>query len=192
MLDGSDFPKQGRKSVGVTRQYCGRLGKVANCQAGMFLAYVSPLGRALVDKRLYLPENWTSDRGRCDAAGVPEERRQYRSKTELALEIVKRALERGHLEAGWVAGDLEAGWVAGETPLVCRRPSVRAWRTWECDTSWTFRRASRCGRWILSGPVQPIRDGALLPSPSWWMGSGVPAAFQRRSMEEGGAQRRIG
>ncbi len=60
VLDGSDFPKQGRKSVGVARQYCGRLGKVANCQAGMFLAYVSPLGRALVDKRLYLPESWTS------------------------------------------------------------------------------------------------------------------------------------
>ncbi len=55
VLDGSDFPKQGRKSVGVARQYCGRLGKVANCQAGMFLAYVSPLGWALVDKGLYLP-----------------------------------------------------------------------------------------------------------------------------------------
>ena len=51
-----DFPKQGRKSVGVARQYCGRLGKVANCQAGMFLAYVSPLGQALVDKGLYLRE----------------------------------------------------------------------------------------------------------------------------------------
>ena len=92
VLDGSDFPKQGRKSVGVARQYCGRLGKVANCQAGMFLAYVSPLGRALVDKGLYLPESWTSDPGRCAAASVPEERRSYRSKTELALELLERAL----------------------------------------------------------------------------------------------------
>ncbi len=80
MLGGSDFPKQGRKSAGVARQYCGRLGKVANCQAGMFLAYVSPLGRALVDKGLYLPESWTSDDARCAAAGVPEERHGYRSK----------------------------------------------------------------------------------------------------------------
>ena len=105
VLDGSDFPKQGRKSAGVARQYCGRLGKVANCQAGMFLAYVSPLGRALVDKRLYLPESWTSDKGRCATAGVPEERRSYRSKTGLALELLERALERGHLRAKWVAGD---------------------------------------------------------------------------------------
>ena len=82
VLDGSDFPKQGRKSAGVARQYCGRLGKVANCQAGMFLAYVSPLGRALVDKRLYLPESWTSDKDRCEAAGVPEDRQGYRSKTD--------------------------------------------------------------------------------------------------------------
>ena len=105
VFDGSDFPKQGRKSAGVARQYCGRLGKVANCQAGMFLAYVSPLGRALVDKRLYLPGSWTSDPGRCAAAGVPEERRSYRSKTELALELLERALQLGHLRAGWVAGD---------------------------------------------------------------------------------------
>ena len=105
VFDGSDFPKQGRKSVGVARQYCGRLGKVASCQAGMFLGYVSPLGRALVDKRLYLPESWTSDKDRCEAAGVPEERQGYRSKTQLALEMLQRALERGHLRAGWVAGD---------------------------------------------------------------------------------------
>ena len=97
VFDGSDFPKQGRKSAGVARQYCGRLGKVANCQAGMFLAYVSPLGRALVDKRLYLPQSWTSDSGRCEAAEIPVERRSYRSKTELALEMLERALQLGHL-----------------------------------------------------------------------------------------------
>ena len=105
VLDGSDFPKQGRKSAGVARQYCGRLGKVANCQAGMFLACVSPLGRALVDKRLYLPESWTSDKDRCAAAGVPEDKQGYRSKTELALEMLQLALARGHLRAGWVAAD---------------------------------------------------------------------------------------
>ena len=114
VLDGSDFPKQGRKSAGVARQYCGRLGKVANCQAGMFLAYVSPLGRALVDQGLYLPESWTSDDARCAAAGVPEDKRRYRSKTELALELLQRALVRGHLKAGWVAGDDAFGnWRSG-------------------------------------------------------------------------------
>ena len=104
----------------VARQYCGRLGKVANCQAGMFLAYVSPLGRALVDKGLYLPESWT-DKDRCEAAGVPEDRQGYRSKTELALEMVGRAQERGHLKAGWVAAD----------HAFCRRPSgLAALRMW--------------------------------------------------------------
>ncbi len=105
VLDGSDFPKQGRKSAGVARQYCGRLGKVANCQAGLFLAYVSPLGRALVDKGLYLPESWTSDQDRCAAAGVPEERRGYRSKTGLGFGDAGQAVELGHLRAGWVAAD---------------------------------------------------------------------------------------
>ena len=61
VLDGSDFPKQGGKSAGVARQYCGSLGKIANCQAGVFLAHVGPKGRVLVDKRLYLPEEWTGD-----------------------------------------------------------------------------------------------------------------------------------
>ena len=144
VLDGSDFPKQGRKSVGVARQYCGRLDtpsdKVANCQDGMFLAYVSPLGRALVDKGLYLPESWTSDNSlsdRCEAAGVPEDRQGYRSKTELALEMVGRAQERGHLKAGWVAADD----AFGMSPS-----SGRAWRPWGCGTCWTFRPALRCGR----------------------------------------------
>ncbi len=165
VLDGSDFPKQGRKSVGVARQYCGRLGKVANCQGGMFLAYVSPLGRALVDKGLYLPESWTSDQGRCAAAAVPEERRSYRSKTELALELLERALELGHLKAGWVAGDDAFGMspsfreslaalgmryvldVPGSTPVWPLEP---AW-----ESAWTSPGAQGSGR-----PRKPrLRDG---------------------------------
>ena len=105
VFDGSDFPKQGVKSVGVTRQYCGALGKVANCQAGVFLAHVGPRGRALVDKRLYLPESWTSDPARCATAGVPEAQRRYRAKTGLALEMLRQARARGCLSAGWAAGD---------------------------------------------------------------------------------------
>ncbi len=126
VVDGSDFPKQGKKSVRVARQYCGRLGKVANCQAGMFLAFVSPLGRALVDKRLYLPENWTSGKDRCMAAGVPEERRGYKSKTELALEMLERAVELGRLR---LAGSPQT------TPSAYRRPSGKGWQSWEWATS---------------------------------------------------------
>ena len=105
VFDGSDFPKQGVKSVGVARQYCGALGKIANCQAGVFLAHVGPRGRALVDKRLYLPKAWSSDVCRCAAAGVPADRRSYRSKTDLALEMLEQARARGCLSAGWAAGD---------------------------------------------------------------------------------------
>src|SRR5256885_16054636 len=73
VIDESGFPKQGRKSVGVARQYCGTLGKVGSCQLCVFLSYVSARGHALVDKRLYLPPAWIDDPARCRAAGVPEE-----------------------------------------------------------------------------------------------------------------------
>src|SRR5262249_49661959 len=104
-VDESSVPKQGKKSVGVARQYCGALGKKANCQVGVFLAYVSPRGRALVAKRLYLPREWTDDPLRCAAAGVPEGEREYQSKTQIALALLQRAQAWGHLTAEWVTGD---------------------------------------------------------------------------------------
>src|SRR5713101_5667354 len=104
-VDSSGFPKQGTRSVGVARQYCGALGKIANCQVGVFLAHVGPRGRALVDKRLYLPKEWTQDRGRCDAAGIPREQQVYRSETELAREMLAQAHSLGALTAAWVTGD---------------------------------------------------------------------------------------
>jgi SRSO17 transposase len=111
IVDDTGFAKQGRKSVGVARQYSGTLGKVANCQVGVFLAWASEQGHALVDKALYLPREWTQDRDRCRAAGVPEEI-AYRSKAELALAMLHRARQGGHWPADWVTAD--AGY--GEVP----------------------------------------------------------------------------
>ena len=68
-----------------------------------------PLERALANKRLYLPESWTSDSGRCESAGAPADRRRYRSKTQLAPEMLQWALDRGHLKVVWVAGDDDFG-----------------------------------------------------------------------------------
>jgi SRSO17 transposase len=104
-VDESGVVKQGKKSAGVSRQYCGAVGKVANCQIGVFLAHVGPRGRALVDKRLWLPKEWTDDPPRCEAAGVPKEAQVYQSKPELALALLRRARALGHLQAEWVTGD---------------------------------------------------------------------------------------
>lgn len=111
VLDDTGFAKQGKQSVGVTRQYSGTLGKVGNCQVGVFLAYVSAQGHALVDKALYLPAAWVADRPCCRAAGVPEEI-SYHSKAELGLALLRRAQQAGHLTATWVTGDSGYGEVA--------------------------------------------------------------------------------
>src|SRR6266540_4271749 len=87
VFDPSAFVKQGTKSVGVQRQWCGRLGKVENCQVGVFLGYVSHQGHALVDSRLYLPREWTKDRKRMNEAGVPREVR-FATRHELALQML--------------------------------------------------------------------------------------------------------
>ena len=114
VFDPSAFPKKGTASVGVQRQWCGRLGKIDNCQVGVYLAYVSRREHALVDVRLYLPREWARDRQRRQKAGVPREVR-FRTRHELALEMLD---ERGPLlPHAWVAGDDEMGrcsWFRGE------------------------------------------------------------------------------
>src|ERR1051326_9204599 len=72
VLDESGFPKRGRHSAGVGPQYCGRTGRVENCQVGVFLSYVTALGHALIDRELYLPEDWCSDLPRRQAAHIPD------------------------------------------------------------------------------------------------------------------------
>jgi SRSO17 transposase len=107
VFDPSAFAKSGPESVGVARQWCGRLGKVDNCQVAVYLGYVSGEGHTLVDMRLYLPKAWTQDPARLDKAGVPHDRRGYRSRHQLALDMLQ---ERGALlPHGWIAGDDEMG-----------------------------------------------------------------------------------
>jgi SRSO17 transposase len=106
VFDPSAFVKQGKKSVGVQRQWCGRLGKVENCQVGVYLGYVSHAGQALVDFRLFLPREWTRDRKRLRAAGVPTDVR-FATRHELALQMLDE--QGGLLPHRWVAGDDEMG-----------------------------------------------------------------------------------
>ncbi len=102
ILDASGFPKWGTRSVGVKRQWCGRLGKIDNCQIGEFLGYASPKGHTLVDGRLYLPEDWAKDRKRRAQAHVPKEVK-FRKGWELAHEMVQaRAPVLPHK---WILGD---------------------------------------------------------------------------------------
>lgn len=106
VFDPSAFPKSGKNSVGVARQWCGRLGKVDNCQVGIYMGYVSSHEHALVDMRLFLPKEWTKDRERCKKAGVPAKIR-YRTRHQLCLDMLQ---ENGkQLPHRWIAGDDEMG-----------------------------------------------------------------------------------
>lgn len=111
VVDETGFLKKGRHSAGVARQYSGTAGRVENCQVGVFLAYVSNHGHTLIDRELYLPQEWTADPGRCASVGVPAER-AFATKPELARQMLARAFEAG-LRAAWVTGDSIYGDVRG-------------------------------------------------------------------------------
>jgi SRSO17 transposase len=106
VFDPSGVLKQGKASVGVARQWCGRAGKVDNCQVGIYLGYVTRKEHALVDTRLYLPEEWTKDKKRCKRAGIPKTI-GFHTRHELALEMLRE--HRAGLPHGWVTGDDEMG-----------------------------------------------------------------------------------
>jgi SRSO17 transposase len=103
VVDETGFLKKGAKSAGVQRQYSGTAGRIENCQVGVFLAYASRRGHALIDRELYLPEGWLSDRVRCREAAIPDEI-GFRTKPELARVMLERALDAG-VPCGWVTGD---------------------------------------------------------------------------------------
>jgi SRSO17 transposase len=106
VFDPSGFPKKGTKSVGVAKQWCGRLGKVENCQVGVYMGYVTCKEHALVNVRLYLPEDWAKDRARRLEAGVPKTI-GFQTRHQLAVEMLKEC--GSVLPHGWISGDDEMG-----------------------------------------------------------------------------------
>jgi SRSO17 transposase len=104
VIDDTTFPKQGTHAVGVQRQYCGALGKEANCQCAVSVHYVTPKGHYPLDMRLYLPESWLGDPKRLDKAKVPEDRRRSRTEGQIALELLDRVRAEG-LPGGLVVAD---------------------------------------------------------------------------------------
>ena len=114
IFDPSSFVKSGKESVGVARQWCGRLGKVDNCQVGLYLGYASSKGHALVDGELYLPKEWTDAKARMRKAGVPKDKQKYQTRHATFLELLQR--HGKCLPHEWVTGDDELG-----RPIAFRR-----------------------------------------------------------------------
>src|SRR5690349_23732695 len=103
IADDTGFLKKGTRSAGVQRQYSGTAGRTENCQVGVFLAYASKYGHALIDRELYLPRSWTDDRERCRAAGIPREA-ELTPTPPPAPEMIARARAAGGASS-WVTAD---------------------------------------------------------------------------------------
>ena len=158
-LDGSDFPKQGNNSVGVKRQHCGQLGKVANCQAGVFLGYASGKGYTLLDRRLYLPEEWVEGEAyaeRRQKCGVPEDI-EFKTKPERGREMIEAVCEEGTLRGRWLACDEAFG---RDTAFLDKVAGIQLWYYAEVPhntRAWLERPATAVPEWSGRGR-KPTRE----------------------------------
>ena len=136
-VDSTEFPKKGKESVGVARQYCGARGKTENCQSGVFVSFTSAVGYGLLEGRLYLPQLWFSPEyeQRRHACNIPEEL-QFATKTEIALELLRRHSQRGIFHAQWVGCDsffgVDSGFrdqlaAMGMNYLAAIKPKSKVW-----------------------------------------------------------------
>jgi len=151
IADGSGFPKQGEHSVGVAYQYCGHLGKVANCQQGVFVVYASSRGHAFLNECLYLPEEWFTSayRERWEACRIPEGW-SFRNEPELALEMITNLVQRAVIPFQWVAADEKYG----KSPSFCEGIAALG--------KWYFVEVPADTRvWLRTPAIQPPGPGLL-------------------------------
>jgi SRSO17 transposase len=192
VLDESGFPKKGVHSVGVARQWCGRLGKKDNCQVGVYLIGVTPAGCALLDHQLYLPEDWVVDRERRQGVGVPRSV-VFRTKPQLGLDLHERVRTAGHVKFDWLTFDELYGRNEEFLYQLERRRQNYVGEIPVSTTVWTADPATQippyCGRG--REPRRPARDsvrtvaevGVAVPAEAWRVlclreGSGEPVAFE--------------
>jgi len=153
ILDETGFPKKGVWSAGVARQYSGTLGRVDNCQIGVFLNYATMHGHTLVDRRLYVPEKWfePESEARRKRASLPGELR-FATKIELGAEMLKAAHLRAHLRYQWVTGDALYGdshdlrqAVEEQSKWYCFEVSSDA-QVWSSEPDWQVPEGGKLGR----------------------------------------------
>jgi SRSO17 transposase len=151
ILDGSGFPKRGPASAGVAPQYCGALGKIANCQEGVFAVYASSHGYAFVDGRLYVPERWFGDAyaERRKACGLPTEL-SFQTEPEIALTMVADSLAVGRLPFRWVTADEHFGEIPAFLDGIA---ATGKWYQVEVPKDTRV--------WLRTPPVQPPGPGLL-------------------------------
>jgi SRSO17 transposase len=182
-LDGSDLLKQGQESVGVKRQYGGEVGKRANCQAGVYVGYASRRGYTLLDRRLYLPQEWVEDealaerRRRCGVPGGMT----FKTKPTLGWEMIEAVHHSGSLRARWVTCDEAFG---RDTSRLDHLDGIGLWYLAEVphDTHvWRHRPATAVPAWsgqgrkatrtrVLVGEAEPeevAQLAASLPAERW-------------------------
>jgi SRSO17 transposase len=169
IADETGFAKKGRSSAGVQRQYCGTLGRTDNCQIGVFLAYASATGRALIDRELYVPASWTADRDRCRKAQIPDGV-GFATKPAQARAMLERAVEAG-VPFAWFTADEAYG----------QNPGLRGWLE-ESDIAYVM--ATRCDDEVASGLHTTTRVDTLIAKVR-------PGAWQRRSCGDGAHGPRI-
>jgi SRSO17 transposase len=170
VADETGFLKKGIKSAGVQRQYSGTAGRIENCQLGVFLTYVSPLGLALFDRELYLPTSWTDNRDRCVEAGIGEDV-EFATKPVLAQRMLERLIAaQGRQAVPWFTADEAYG----------DNPGLRIWLD-EQEINYVMAVSCDARFTTPTGPVRADELAASAPKRGW----------QRLSCGEGSKGQRL-
>jgi len=185
IFDESGFAKKGQASAGVARQWNGRLGKVDNCQVGVFATLCRGDMATLIDTRLYLPEDWCDDEVRCRKAAIPKDAQRFQSKTQLALDMLKIARQRG-IQFGFVG--IDGGY--GKEPAFLRGVDEQGCRfvaDVHCDqTIYLNDPDPQVPEWSGRGR-KPSHSQSQCASQraGEWAGAQAPDAWQRLTLREG-------